>query len=55
VSEATFRRAKGLFGEKDVVDLTSLIGTYISIGALLNVGEVPGATGQGADWLPPLR
>lgn len=55
VSEATFRRAKELFGEKDVVDLTSLIGTYISIGALLNVGEVPGATGQGADWLPPLR
>lgn len=55
VSEATFRRAKGAFGEQNVVDLTSLIGTYISIGALLNVGEVPGASGQGADWLPPLQ
>jgi 4-carboxymuconolactone decarboxylase len=55
VSEATFQRAKATFGEKDVVDLTSLIGTYISIGALLNVGEVAGASGQGPDWLPPLR
>ncbi len=55
VSDATFRRAKAAFGEQNVVDLTSLIGTYLSIGALLNVSETAGASGKGADWLPPLR
>ena len=55
VSDATFRKAKAAFGEQNVVDLTSLIGTYISIGALLNVGEVAGASAQGPDWLPPIR
>lgn len=53
VSDATFRRTRELLGEKNVVDLTALIGTYISIGALLNVAEVPGASGKGLDWLPP--
>ncbi|MBI2690165.1 MAG: carboxymuconolactone decarboxylase family protein [Acidobacteria bacterium] len=55
VSDATFRRAKETFGEQNVVDLTGLIGTYISIGALLNMGQVEGAKTQGPDWLPPLR
>ncbi len=55
VSDATFKQAKEALGEQNVVDLTSVIGTYISIGALLNVGQVAGATGQGPDWLPPLR
>src|SRR6267142_5424570 len=40
VSDPTFQKAKTLLGEKNVVDLTSLVGTYISIGALLNVAEV---------------
>jgi 4-carboxymuconolactone decarboxylase len=40
VSDATFQKAKTLLGEKNVVDLTSLVGTYMSIGALLNVAEV---------------
>src|SRR6266550_6217150 len=40
VSDATFQKAKTLLGEKNVVDLTSLVGTYMSVGALLNVAEV---------------
>ncbi len=39
VSDATFQKTKALLGEKNVVDLTSLVGSYISIGALLNVGD----------------
>ncbi len=54
VSDATFRRAKVALGEKNVVDLTAVIGTYISIGTLLNVGEVAGASGEGPDFLPPM-
>src|SRR6266571_1579008 len=40
VSDATFHKASTLLGEKNVVDLTSLVGTYMSAGALLNVAEV---------------
>ena len=54
VSDATFQKAKGLWGEKTVVDLTSLIGTYISIGALLNVAEVKTSAKDGPDFLPTL-
>jgi len=54
VNDATFQKAKEMWGEKTVVDLTSLIGTYISIGALLNVGQVPGAAKDGTEYLPPL-
>jgi len=55
VSDPTFQKAKTLWGEKTVVDLTSLIGTYISIGALLNIAEVKTSATGGADFLPPLR
>lgn len=55
VSDATFREAKAALGERNVVDLTGLIGAYISIGALLNVGEVKGAEKPGPDWLPGPR
>jgi 4-carboxymuconolactone decarboxylase len=56
VSDKTFQKAKQLLGEQNLVDLTSLAGTYISIGALLNVGQVPGASAEGGpDWLPPLK
>jgi 4-carboxymuconolactone decarboxylase len=54
VSDATFQKAKALWGEKTVVDLTSLIGTYISVGALLNVAEVKTPAKDGPDFLPPL-
>ena len=55
VSDETFRKAKTLLGEKNVVDLTSLVGTYISIGALLNAGEVKTAVKDGPNYLPALR
>ena len=55
VSDATFQKAKTLLGEKNVVDLTSLVGTYISIGALLNVAEVNSTAKEGPDYLPALR
>lgn len=53
VSEKTFAATKAALGEQNVVDLTSLVGTYLSIGALLNVSETPGAAKEGPDWLPP--
>jgi len=55
VSDTTFQKAKALWGEKTVVDLTSLIGTYISIGALLNVAEVKTSANGGPDFLPALQ
>ncbi len=56
VSDATFQKARALLGEKSVVDLTSLIGSYISIGALLNVGEVKTAAAkESPDYLPALQ
>src|SRR5882724_2732634 len=55
VSDATFRKAKTLLGEKNVVDLTALVGAYISIGALLNVAEVKTTAKDGSDYLPALQ
>jgi 4-carboxymuconolactone decarboxylase len=56
VSDATFQKAKTLLGEKNVVDLTSVVGTYIAIGALLNVGEVKTTAAQdGPDYLPAIE
>src|SRR5947208_633218 len=55
VSDVTFQKTKKLLGEKNLVDLTSLIGTYISIGALLNVAEVKTAVKNGPDSLPALQ
>ena len=55
VSDTTFQKAKSLLGEKNVVDLTSLVGAYISIGALLNVAEVKTTAKDGPDYLPSLQ
>ncbi|MDP9055621.1 MAG: carboxymuconolactone decarboxylase family protein [Acidobacteriota bacterium] len=41
VSDATFRRGYDALGQKGVVDLTGLVGTYITIGALINISQVP--------------
>jgi 4-carboxymuconolactone decarboxylase len=54
VSDATFERARALLGDKNIVDLTSLVGTYISVGALLNVAEVKTAAKDGPEYLPPI-
>ena len=41
ISDATYQKALTLFGEKNLVDLTSLIATYSSYAALLNVNKLP--------------
>jgi 4-carboxymuconolactone decarboxylase len=39
VSDATFARAKSILGEQQVVDLTAVTGTYVTIAMLLAVAE----------------
>jgi 4-carboxymuconolactone decarboxylase len=39
VSDATFARAKKLLGEQQVVDLTAVAGTYVSIAMMLAMAE----------------
>ena len=39
VSDETFDRAKGLLGEQQVVDLTAVAGTYVTIAMLLAMAE----------------
>jgi len=46
VSDATFERAKTLLGEQQVIDLTAVTGTYVTIAMILSVAEAtvpPGA------------
>lgn len=46
VSDETFKRAKSLLGEQQVVDLTAVAGTYITIAMILAMAEAsvpPGA------------
>jgi len=52
VSTPVFQAAKAALGEKGVVDLTALVGTYVAIGGLLNMSEVRGADGTGPEFLP---
>lgn len=52
VSTPAFEAAKAALGEKGVVDLTALVGTYGAIGGLLNMSEVRGAEGTGPEFLP---
>jgi 4-carboxymuconolactone decarboxylase len=39
VSDATFERARQLLGEQQVVDLTAVAGTYVTIAMLLAMAE----------------
>jgi len=39
VSDATFKRAKDLLGEQQVVDLTAVAGTYVTVAMLLAMAE----------------
>jgi 4-carboxymuconolactone decarboxylase len=55
VSDATFQKAKSELGEEQVVDLIALVGTYVAIGALLNVSEVKGTVTEGPGFLPIAR
>jgi 4-carboxymuconolactone decarboxylase len=39
VSDETFNRAKDLLGEQQVVDLTAVAGTYVTIAMILAMAE----------------
>jgi len=52
VSDDSYARALKLFGEKGVVDLTSLVATYSTYAALLNVNRQPIPPGTGPQYLP---
>ena len=52
VSDETFARAKKLLGEQQVVDLTTVAGTYISIAMLLAMSEESVPRGKGLPFKP---
>jgi 4-carboxymuconolactone decarboxylase len=39
VSDETFKRAKQLLGEQQIVDLTAVAGTYITVAMILTMSE----------------
>jgi 4-carboxymuconolactone decarboxylase len=39
VSDETFNRVKNLLGEQEVVDLTAVTGTYVTVAMILPVAE----------------
>lgn len=51
VTDGTFRRAKAALGEQGVVDATTLVGTYVTLAAVLNLGEVYGPDSKGPEFL----
>lgn len=52
VSDPTYQKALTLLGEKNLVDLTSLVTTYVTYAALLNVNQLPLPPGSGPRYLP---
>jgi 4-carboxymuconolactone decarboxylase len=52
VANTTYQRTLSLLGEKNLVDLTTLIGTYATYAALLNVNEVKIPDNGGPEYLP---
>jgi 4-carboxymuconolactone decarboxylase len=52
VSEATFGRARELFGEQQVVDLTAVAGTYITIAMILAMSEESVPAGEEPPFKP---
>jgi len=52
VADTTYQKTLSLLGEKNLVDLTTLIGTYATYAALLNVNEVKIPDNGGPEYLP---
>lgn len=50
VSDATYARAESTFGERGVVDMTSLVGYYTTLAMIMNVARSPMERGE----TPPL-
>jgi 4-carboxymuconolactone decarboxylase len=54
VSDATYACALARFGERGVVELTTLVGYFVMVSWVLNVAHTPPETGSGIEPLPPL-
>lgn len=52
VSDATFRRARATMSEQQVVDLTMVSGTYVSLAMLLAMADEPVPPGKEAPFKP---
>ena len=52
VSDETFKRAKALLGEQQVVDLTAVAGTYITIAMILAMAEESVPPGEELPFKP---
>jgi 4-carboxymuconolactone decarboxylase len=46
ISDALFAKAKAVLGEQQLVDLIAVTGTYMTVAALLSLGEEPSPEGQ---------
>jgi 4-carboxymuconolactone decarboxylase len=54
VSDATYAEAVAAFGERGVVELTSLVGYFAMLSMVLNVAHTPPEVVEGVEALPPL-
>jgi 4-carboxymuconolactone decarboxylase len=52
VSDETFKRAKEVLGEQQVVDLTAVAGTYITVAMILAMGEATVPPGKEEPFRP---
>jgi 4-carboxymuconolactone decarboxylase len=52
VSDDTFVRAKQVLGEQQVVDLTTIAGTYITVAMLLSMAEESVPAGKELPFKP---
>ena len=52
VSDETFKRARSLLGEQQVVDLTAVAGTYVTIAMILAMAEASVAPGAELPFKP---
>jgi len=52
VADATYRAALARFGERGVVELTSLVGYFVMVSMVLNVAHTPAEPGSGVAPLP---
>lgn len=54
VSDDTYARCVGRFGEHGTVDLVGIVGYFVWMSMLLNVAHTPAAADAGVEPLPPL-
>jgi len=52
MSDETFKRAKQLLGEQQVVDLTAVAGTYITVAMILAMSEETVPPGKDLPFKP---